>query len=309
MCIRDSTRIASRIQSVADAHQFAARRVPKGIFQLFEGGTGTRLTPHQNVEAFEEVTFRPRVAIFHPKRELRTTVLGHEITMPVIVSSVGFLAIGHRDGEAGVARAAGAAGTILFVSGATNTPIEDIMAAANGPVFYQLYYFGGRDASAPIIERVQQAGVSGLVLTVDSPTLTEGPEILYRDRGTVPTGINLRQAMRFAPEALARPGWLLDYLRGGIRVPQLAMALGPDGKAMGMFEGFTHMFSGTPVWEDIPWIRKRWDGPIVVKGILTVEDARRAVDEGVDAIVVSNHGGNTIDGVSPTLRVLSLIHI
>ena len=224
--------------------------------------------------------------------------------MPAIVSSVGFLQVGHRDGEAGVARAAGDAGTIQFVSGVTNTSIEDIMAAASGPVFYQLYYIGGRDASAPIIERVKRAGVSGLVLTVDTATVARPRDRSYDDRASVPTAMNLREALRFAPQALAKPRWLVDYLRRGPLEPQVAMGLRPDGTPMGLFEGIEKIYQQTPAWNDIPWVREHWDGPIVIKGILTAEDARRAVAVGADAIVVSNHGGNVLDGSLATLRAL-----
>lgn len=294
----------SRIQSVEDARLLARRRLPKGIFQMFEAGSGSNVTMERNEEVFREVLFRPRGAVFHPERELATTVLGHEISMPVIVSSVGFLKVGHRDGEAGVARAAGAAGTIQFVSGVTGTPIEEIMDAATGPVFYQLYYIGGRDASAPIIERVRNAGVKGLVLTVDTPTIARPRDLPYYERAGVPTGVNLREALRHLPQFLASPGWTFDFVRDGFPEPQVAMGLRPDGSPMGLFEGISKIYEQTPAWEDLPWIRRHWDGPIVIKGILTVEDARRAVAEGVDAIVVSNHGGNVLDGSVPTLPAL-----
>jgi isopentenyl diphosphate isomerase/L-lactate dehydrogenase-like FMN-dependent dehydrogenase len=296
--------IASRIQSVADARYFAERRVPKGIFQMFEAGSGSNVTMRENRRAFEEVLFRPRAAVFHSERKLRTTILGHEISMPAIVSSVGFLKTGHQDGEVGVARAAGAAGTIQFVSGVTNTPIEEIMAAATGPVFYQLYYIGGREASASIIERAKSAGVSGLVLIADTPTTARPRDRLYYERRSIPAGVTLRDAIRFAPQALPKPRWLLDFVRAGVEEPQVAMGLRPDGTPMGLFEGIEKIYQQTPAWEDVPWIRQRWDGPLVIKGILTVEDARRAVDEGADAIVVSNHGGNVLDGSVPTLPVL-----
>src|SRR3954452_15783066 len=137
---RSDVAAASRIESVADARDLAARRVPKGVFQMFEAGSGTNATMDENAQAFRDVMFRPRAAVFTPQRDLRTTVLGHEISMPAIVSSVGFLGVGHRDGESGVARAAGDAGTIQFVSGVTSTPIEEIMDAERGPAFFQLYY-------------------------------------------------------------------------------------------------------------------------------------------------------------------------
>jgi isopentenyl diphosphate isomerase/L-lactate dehydrogenase-like FMN-dependent dehydrogenase len=271
---------------------------------MFEAGSGSNATMDENEQAFRDVMFRPRAAVFTPRRELGTTVLGHEIAMPAIVSSVGFLGVGHRDAEPGVARAAGAAGTIQFVSGVTNTSIEDIMAAASGPVFYQLYYIGGRDASAPIIERVKRAGVSGLVLTVDTATVARPRDRSYDDRASVPTAMNLREALRFAPQALAKPRWLVDYLRRGPLEPQVAMGLRPDGTPMGLFEGIEKIYQQTPAWDDIPWVREHWDGPIVIKGILTAEDARRAVAVGADAIVVSNHGGNVLDGSLATLRAL-----
>jgi len=298
------SKIVSRIQSVEDARLLAERRLPKGIYQMFEAGSGSNVTMQRNEEVFREVLFRPRGAVFHPERDLSTTVLGHRISMPAIVSSVGFLKTGHRDGEAGVARAAGAAGTIQFVSGVTSTPIEEITAAATGPVFYQLYYIGGRDASAPIIERVKAAGVQGLVLTVDTPTVARPRDLPYTERAGVPQGVTLRDAIRFLPQLVTKPAWTWDLIRDGIREPQVAMGLRPDGTPMGLFEGISHIYEQTPAWEDLPWIRRHWDGPIVIKGILTVEDARRAVAEGVDAIVVSNHGGNVLDGSVPTLPVL-----
>ncbi len=300
--------VAARTQSVGDAHYFAERRVPKGIFQMFEAGSGSNVTMRENRRAFEEVMFRPRAAVFHRERDLRTSVLGHEISMPVIVSSVGFLSIGHQDGEAGVARAASAAGTIQFLSGVTNTPVEDVIAAASGPVFYQLYYIGGREASAPIIERAKAAGAAGLVIIADTATTARPRDRLYHERASVPVAVTPREAIRFAPQVLAKPRWGVEFLRGARRTgslePLMAMGLHPDRTPMKFFEAVGRIYEETPAWEDIPWIRGRWEGPLVIKGILTVEDARRAVDVGADAIVVSNHGGNVLDGSVPTLPVL-----
>ena len=272
---------------------------------MFEAGSGSNATMDENEQAFRDVMFRPRAAVFAPRARP-----AHHRARPRDLDAgdrlVGRLPrrSGHRDGEAGVARAAGDAGTIQFVSGVTSTPIEEIMAAASGPVFYQLYYIGGREASAPIIERVKRAGVSGLVLTVDTATVARPRDRRYDERASVPTAINLREALRFAPQALAKPRWLADYLRRGPLEPQVAMGLRPDGTPMGLFEGIEKIYQQTPAWEDIPWIREHWDGPIVIKGILTAEDARRAVAEGADAIVVSNHGGNVLDGSVATLRAL-----
>ena len=211
--------VASRIESVSDARYLAERRLPKSLFQMFEAGSGSDVTLRGNVQAFQEVMFRPRGAVFAPRRELARSVLGQSISLPVIVSPVGGLGLGHRDGEPGVARAAGKAGTIMVVSGACATPIEQIMAAASGPVFYQLYYFGGREASAAIIERVKRAGVSGLVITIDTAAPVRARDRPYRERRALPQGDGLREAIRFAPQALTKPGWLADFLRSGRQLP------------------------------------------------------------------------------------------
>lgn len=299
--------IESKILSVEDARYFARKRVPAGIFQMFEAGSGSNVTAEDNVKAFEAVRFRPRGAVFHPEYDISTTILGHKVSMPAIVSSVGFLAIGHTDGEAGVARAAGEAGTIQFVSGVTGTPIEEIMETASGPVFYQLYYIGGRDASAPIIERVKRAGVKGLVLTVDTPTIARPRDLPYVERRGVPYTINLKEAIKFLPQIWNKPAWTWDFIKAGLPEPKVAMGLRPDGTPMGLFEGIAQIYQETPKWEDIPWIRRHWDGPLVIKGIVTVADAKRAVAEGADAIVISNHGGNVLDGSVSTLPVLTEI--
>lgn len=299
--------IATKILSVNDARYFAKKRVPEGIFQMFEAGSGSNVTATDNVKAFEAVRFRPRNAVFHREHDISTTVLGHKISMPAIVSSVGFLAVGHTDGEAGVARAAGGAGTIQFVSGVTGTPIEKIMEAATGPVFYQLYYIGGRSKSAPIIERVKKAGVSGLILTVDTPTIARPRDLPYVERRGVPYQINLKEAIKFLPQIWNKSSWAMDFIRAGFPEPVVAMGLRANGTPMSLFEGIAEIYKETPKWEDIPWVRRHWDGPLVIKGILTVADAKRAVAEGADAIVISNHGGNVLDGSVSTLPILTEI--
>ena len=295
---------AARIQSVEDARLLAKRRLPTSVYQMFEAGSGSDLTATRNVEAFRDVMFRPRNGVFIPKPDISTTVLGHKISMPAIVSSVGFLSVGHRDGEVGVARATADADTIQFISGVASTPIEEIMDVAKHPVFYQLYYVGGREASAPIIDRVKRAGVSGLVLTIDTPTIARPKDTPYFERRSLPYGISFKEALKFAPQALPKYEWLWDMLRDGLKEPVVAQALRPDGTPMGLFEGIEKIYQQTPTFDDVQWIRRHWDGPLVLKGILTADDARRALKEGADAIVVSNHGGNVLDGSLPTLRAL-----
>lgn len=296
-------RIAAKIQSVEDARHFARKRLPASLFQTYEAGAGSNVTMDENERAFREVLFRPRAAVFHPSRDQSTRVLGYDLKLPVIASSVGMLALGHRDGEAGVAEAAGKAGTLTFISGATSTPIEKVLERATGPVFYQLYYFGGREASGAIIDRVKRAGVHGLILTVDTAAPVTARDRPYPERRSLPMSTGLKDALKFSPQVLTKFHWVKDFLAGGRQLP-MAMALRPDGSPMSVFESFPYMYQQTPSWEDIPWIRQRWSGPLVIKGVLTAEDARRAVGLGADAVVVSNHGGNALDGALPTLRVL-----
>lgn len=295
---------ASKIQSVEDARLLAKKRLPRSIYLMFEAGSGTNLTAVRNEEAFRDLMFRPKNGVFVPQPDLSTTVLGHKISMPAIVSSVGFLGVGHRDGEVGVTRATADADTIQFISGVASTAIEKIMDVAKHPVFYQLYYVGGREASAPIIERAKRAGVEGLVLTIDTPTIARPKDTPYFERADLPMGVSFTEAVKFAPQLLTKWAWAWDLVRDGLKDPVVAQALRPDGTPMGLFEGIGQIYQQTPTFDDIAWIRRHWDGPLVLKGILTADDARRALKEGVDAIVVSNHGGNVLDGSLPTLRAL-----
>lgn len=293
--------IESKILSVDDAEYLARRRLPKAIVQGLEVGYPDS-TFGRNLAAFSELHLRPRAAVFHPRRDLRTTVLGHEVSMPVLIAPTGNVRILHPDGEPGVARAAGAAGTIQCVSTFTGYPIEAITAAATGPVFFQLYFVGGRVNAEANIDRAQRAGCQGLVLTVDSAAR---PRAKYgvRDRAYLPQSIDPRSAVRFLPQVAVRPRWLLDFVRDGMNI-EAAMVRGPDGRPLTIAAAAGLLPVEIPVWEDLSWIREQWHGPIIVKGLLTAEDARRAVDLGASAVVVSNHGGHMLPATAPTIHVL-----
>jgi isopentenyl diphosphate isomerase/L-lactate dehydrogenase-like FMN-dependent dehydrogenase len=296
------SRVASRIESVEDARYFAERRLPGFLYQNYEAGSGLNLTLGASVKAFEEVLFKPRTAVFNAGRDLHTRVLGHDITMPVMLAPVGALRMGHPDGEVGVARAAGRAGTIQIVSTATGTSIEEICAAATGPVFYQLYFVGGRSSAEEMIDRAAKSGCKALVVSVDTPS-GGFRERLVSERAYVPTSPSLVEGIRILPQLATRPSWFVRFLADGMptRLP-----MGPlrAGRRPYVLDFFAAVFDEAPAWSDIPWIRSLWKGPLVIKGILNPEDARLAVDAGADAIVVSNHGGNGLDGTMPSLRVL-----
>jgi isopentenyl diphosphate isomerase/L-lactate dehydrogenase-like FMN-dependent dehydrogenase len=298
-------RVAQRIHSTDDARYYMHRRLPKFLAQRYEGGSAKGLTLRANEAAFDEVWLLSRSARGLSSVDLTTTLLGTDLSMPVVLAPTGGLQAGHWDGECAAARAAGAAGTALVVSSSTGTPLEEIARAAIGPVFYQLHYMFGRDRSESMIERAKNAGCAGLLLTVDSQSVIErewGP----RNRAYSPASPRTLPLLRALPQVIGKPQWLREFLvhRNGLTVP---MAATDDGSPLSVFDLMKAVHHATPVWADIAWIRERWKGPLVIKGLVTVDDARLAVDHGADGIVVSNHGGNTIDGRPATLSVLPRI--
>jgi isopentenyl diphosphate isomerase/L-lactate dehydrogenase-like FMN-dependent dehydrogenase len=284
------------------AQQRARRKVPKSVYAFIEGGTEGEYTVNANREAFLQVTFRPRSAVIHPHRDLATTVMGAELSMPVILAPAGLIRLAHQGGEILAARAAGEIGTAVGVSTMSGYPIEQIAAATSGPVWYQIYFAGGRQGAEVAIERAKRAGCHALIVTVDS-AVQSGRERLMAGRG-LPRGFNLRTALEWAPETIVRPSWLRGFLRDGptLEVPNVRLSI--DGPSLSIAEAGASMMTSAPEWSDLTWIREQWGGPVAVKGIVTAEDARRAVGAGADAVVVSNHGGNALDGTPATLRVL-----
>lgn len=295
--------LRQKVRSVDDAEHLARRRLPPALVQRIEGGAGRGVTVAANTAAYDEVEFRPRAGVWSPlpERRLGTTVLGHRVSLPVLTAPITNLRVFHRDGEIGVARAAGDAGTVACISALTGFPIEMVAAAATGVLFFQLYYLGGRDAAEALIERVKRAGVRALLLNLGAPTwmrrerpLRERVPELRRGR---------RPLLRFAPQALAHPRWAAGFVRDGLPF-EAPMALRADGRTMTIAQAQATLAHAPPTWADIGWIRELFDGPVIVKGILSADDARRAVAEGAAAVVVSNHGGNTLDGLPPSLKVL-----
>ena len=267
-----------------------------------EAGAGAGVTAERNLQAFEDISFNQRAGRWWPERDLHTTVLGHRIELPVITAPVGALGMVHPDGECGVARAAGAAGTIQMVSSFSCASIEEIVAVASGPVFMQLYYPGDRDAAAPLIERAKKAGCGALVVTVDTAAVRHREHPMRGRANLGQTG--WRNHVNLTRHLLARPTWTATFLRQRRRRFSVPMVTKADGKPVSLLEMSDLALRTAPVWDDLPWIHDRWGGPIVIKGILSAEDARRAVDAGAAAIVVSNHGGNIVDGLPATIRML-----
>ena len=292
----------SRVVNIADLRTMAKRRVPKVVFDYLDGGADAEITLRENCKAFETVTFRPTHGVPVSKCDLRTRVLGWDISFPAILAPVGYSRLMHPTGEIAAAHAAGQAGTGYILSTLSGHSLEKVRAASSGPVCFQLYLLGGREAAEGGIQRAQTASCSALVITIDT-SVSGLRERDFRNGMKELMGQDPFAKIPFVPNLLAHPGWLIGFwLDGG--VPKLANVVIPGQGPMPMTDVNTALSQSAFTWEDMKWIRKAWQGPIVIKGVLTADDARRSVDEGAAAIVVSNHGGRQLDGVSATLRVL-----
>ncbi|HLH46414.1 MAG TPA: pre-mycofactocin synthase MftD, partial [Acidimicrobiales bacterium] len=290
-------------ESVAEAQRRAKRRLPRSVYGALLAGSEQGVTLGDNVAAFAELGFRPHVADLPRERSQAVTVLGQDLSMPVLISPTGVQAI-TPEGEVAVARAAAAAGTVMGLSSFASKPIEEVVAA-NDRTFFQLYWAGTRDRIAQRVERARKAGAKALIVTLDWTFSTR------RDWGSppIPEQLDLRTMLRFAPEVLVRPRWLLEYLRARtlpeLTVPNMAVGDEPAPTFFGAYGEW--MQTPLPTWDDVAWLRKEWDGPFVVKGIGRPDDARRAVDLGASAISVSNHGGNNLDSTPGSIRLLPSI--
>jgi heme/flavin dehydrogenase (mycofactocin system) len=290
-------------ETVAEAQRRAKRRLPKSVYAALVAGSEKGVTANDNVEAFGELGVAPHVAGLSGERDLATTVMGQPVSFPVLISPTGVQAV-HPDGEVAVARAAAARGTVVGLSCFASKPVEEVVAA-NPQTFFQTYWIGDKDEMAQRLDRVRAAGAVGLIATFDW-SFSNG-----RDWGSpaIPDRIGLKAAMQFGPEVLARPAWLREFART-LSVPDLTVPnLGRPGEPLPtFFEAYGRwMQSPPPTWDDVDWLRREWGGPFMLKGVTRVDDARRAVQLGVDAISVSNHGGNNLDGTPATIRALPAI--
>ncbi|HMH00477.1 MAG TPA: alpha-hydroxy acid oxidase [Terriglobales bacterium] len=301
--IKTSRAVASpRVINIEDLRPLARRRLPRAVFDYLDGGAEAEITLRENCRVFEEVTFRPRHAVAMPDCDLRTRVLGFDISFPALLAPVGYSRLMHPDGEAGAARAAGAAGTGYILSTISGHRMEDVKAASSGPVCYQLYLLGGREASEASIDRARRAGFAALVVTIDT-AVAGMRERDFRNGVKELLGGNLFSKIPFLPQVLVRPRWLASFLLDG-GLPRLPNVVIPGQGPMPLLDVNAALASAAVTWQDLHWIRNVWAGPIVIKGVLTGDDARRAVDAGAAAVVVSNHGGRQLDGVPASLRVL-----
>ncbi|WP_088319527.1 pre-mycofactocin synthase MftD [Kineosporia sp. R_H_3] len=290
-------------ETVAVAQTLAKKRLPKSVYMALVAGSEKGTTLDDNLAAFTELGFAPHVAATKPNRDLSTRVMGQDVALPVLISPTGVQAV-HPDGEVAVARAAAARGVAMGLSSFASKPVEEVVAA-NPKTFFQVYWCGSKDDMVARLDRARAAGVQGVIVTLDWSFSHA------RDWGSpkIPDRIDLRTIVTRMPEAVVRPRWFLEWARTlkppGLEVPNMALPGGPTPTFFGAYGEW--MGTPPPTWDDIAWLRKQWDGPFMLKGIIRADDARRAVDAGVSAISVSNHGGNNLDGTPASIRALPTV--
>jgi L-lactate dehydrogenase (cytochrome) len=300
---RTARAVASpRVVNIDDLRRLAQRRLPRVVFDYLDGGAEGEVTLRENRRAFDAVTFRPRLAAERAACELGTTVLGTALSFPTLLAPVGYSRLMHPAGEPAAARAAGAAGLGYVLSTVSGYPLEAVKAASTGPLWYQLYVIGGRAAAAAAIERARAAGFSALVITIDT-AVAGMRERDHRNGMAQLLGRDLGPKLPFLPQLLSHPRWLFGFLRGG-RVLRLPNVVVPGRGALPLMDVTTALADAAVTWDDVRWLGQLWRGPIVIKGVLTAEDARCAVDAGAAAVVVSNHGGRQLDGAPASLQAL-----
>jgi L-lactate dehydrogenase (cytochrome) len=289
-------RALARCYDIADLANIAYKRLPTGVVGYLDGGGEDEWTLRRNRAAFGGIELVPRHLRDMSDVDTETTVLGIRVPAPIILSPTGGPRLFHPEGELAVARAARHAGLPYGVSTLSTQPIEAIAEAAQGsPLWFQLYVWGDRSTARELVRRARDAGYRALLLSADTTVRSKRDRELRR-------GIELpnpQLTVRTVLDGVLHPAWSWDFLTSpGISFPNLST------NAPASREQFQQMFDGTVSWQDLEWIRQEWDGPIAIKGILREEDAREAADRGIDAVIVSNHGGRQLDHVPATLEVL-----
>jgi isopentenyl diphosphate isomerase/L-lactate dehydrogenase-like FMN-dependent dehydrogenase len=286
----------------------AHRRVPLPVESYVEGGAGDEATLRGNLAAVRSVQFRPHLGVTSGAApDLKTSVLGQEISMPVLLSPVGFTRMMHTSGDLAGAAAAGAAGTVFTLSSMSGHSMEEVMAAAGGPMWFQLYFLGGREGARRLVEEAHRLGYSAVVVTMD----TQIPGDRRREARfalSPPLRLDRRTVTKMAPFVALRPRWLFDQARDGFRLDLVnAQGEAATGSGDAASKALLQWIAEPPTWDDLEWIRETFEGDVIVKGVLSAEDAKRAIDHGASAVIVSNHGGRQLDGVAATFDVLPAI--
>jgi len=293
----------ARVLNYHDARRLARWALPRGVFDYVDGGTEDEITKRRNTAAFEELSLRPRMGIWVDEPDLSTTLFGQEISFPVLTAPCGGMKLVHPDADLGVARAAAAAGTMHVASSVSGFSLEEIAQGSPGQHWFQLYRFQGREGMENLVTRAKAAGYQAIVATLDTQVVSKR-ERDWRNGFTYSMRPNAANVLKLGPQLAPRPFWIARYVRDGMPF-QIAntAAMARDGVPM-LLSDLGRGQTSSPTWEEVAWLRENFDGPVLVKGVLTAADCRRALDLGCDGVIVSNHGGRQLDGAPATMQVL-----
>lgn len=290
-----------RVASVADLRAVARRRLPRGVFDYIDGAAEDERTMAANSDAFARVTFRPRVLRNVGVVDASTSLLGRTLPIPLVLAPTGFTRLADPQGELAVARAAARAGLPYTLSTLSTRSIEEVAAVSTGPKWFQVYVWRDRGLVKEMIARAADAGYEALVLTVDTA-------VLGRRERDVRHGLSLppKLGIRTLLDGVVHPAWTLAFARAEpIRFANVVgQHVGDGSSAVALADYISSQFDPSLSWDDLGWMRSVWKGPILLKGIQTVADARLAADAGIDAVVLSNHGGRQLDGAPATLDLV-----
>jgi isopentenyl diphosphate isomerase/L-lactate dehydrogenase-like FMN-dependent dehydrogenase len=292
-----------RAVNIDDLRKLARRRVPRAVFDYIDGGADGEITLRENRRAWEDILFRPRNAVATPKCDTHVSVLGCDLALPMILAPLGSSRMFHPTGELAAARAAGDAGIAYTLSSFSGYTFDRLATSSNAPLWYQLYLAGGRDVVEATLARAWKSNFKALAVTID----TNGPGMRERDfRNGAPQlmGKSLFAMLPFTSQIIVRPKWAAGFLMDRANAMHYANIIIPGKGPLPSADVQSSLRDSVVTWADLKWIRQAWPGPILVKGVITGDDARRAVDAGVAGLIVSNHGGRQLDTVLPTARAL-----
>lgn len=295
----------ARSATIEDLRQIARRRLPGGVFDYIDGGAEDELTMAANSAAYRKLTFSPRVLRNVSQVDISSTLLGRQLAYPMVLAPTGFTRIAHPDGELAVARAAKRVGLPYALSTLGTRSIEEVAEVGSDRLWFQVYTWRDRDLVADMIKRAANSGYEALCLTVDTAVLGRRERDVRRGF-TLPPKIGPSTLL----DGIFHPGWSWAFLTSEpIIFANVAgnMTVGDGTDAISLAEYAGSQFDPALSWDDVDWLRDRWDGPLVIKGIQSVEDARIAADRGLDAIAISNHGGRQLDSAPAPLDLLPAV--
>jgi L-lactate dehydrogenase (cytochrome) len=299
-CAAKGSYVMPMMLNIEDLRELAKRRIPRAIFDYADGGSYDERTIRRNAADLDAMTFRQRVMVDVSKISLATTFLGSPVSMPLGIGPTGLAGLFHADGEILGARAAAACGIPFCLSTMSICSIEDVRAATQKPFWFQQYLMKDRGFNQELIDRAAAAQCSALMLTLDLQVIGERRRD-PRNGLTIPPRLTLRNAWDVA----TKPAWALGVLFGKRRTfGNLVGRIGGSSGINTLAEWIATQFDASANWRDVEWVRSRWPGKLILKGVLDAEDARLGVAAGADAIVVSNHGGRQLDGAASSISVL-----